>query len=377
MNWQIHLTDLQITEEDVEAVLDCLRGGWLTMGPRTQEFEHRFAQLLGVEHAVAVSSGTAALHLGLAAAGVGPGDEVIVPALTFVAGAAAPRFCGATPVLVDIVGESDLNVDVEAVRRAIGPRTRAVLATHWMGYACAVEELRALCDEHGLLLVEDCAQSVLARTPGGALTGTVGSAGCFSFFSKKQLAVGEGGMVVTADEELAARVRSLRSHTMTSVTWDRHRGHAESYDITGIGFNFRIDEPRAALGISRIDRLAQDIERRRELVRAYRALLQRLPGVRLPWDAAAVQRSSHFGFTVVLSSPGERARLEASLDAAGIQTTWYPAVTKLRDYANHPSQPRAEDVAQRHLVLPLASTYTSEQVEAVVRSLQRALAQAA
>ena len=280
MSWQIPLTDVVLSEEDIAAVLECLEGGWLTMGPRTDRFERAFAEFCDMPHAVAVSSGTAALHLALLAAGIGPGDEVLVPAFTFVAGAAAIRYCGATPVFVDSIGPTDLNLDPADAAQLITPRTRAILATHWMGYACDVEALERLCAEHGLLLIEDCAQSITARTADGRLTGTIGAAGCFSFFSKKQLSVGEGGMVVTHDEGLAAKVRSLRSHAMTSVTWDRHLGYAESYDVVDIGFNFRIDEPRAALGLSRLPRVPGDVERRRELVRSYRrppAIVRRRP----------------------------------------------------------------------------------------------------
>ena len=246
--------------------------------------------------AVAVSSGTAALHLALLAAGIGPGDEVLVPALTFVAGAAAVRYCGAIPVFVDAIGPNDLNLDPADAARLVTPKSRAILATHWMGYACDLQGLGRLCAEHGLLLIEDCAQSFTARALDGRLTGTIGTAGCFSFFSKKQLCVGEGGMVVTHDEALAAKVRSLRSHAMTSVTWDRHLGYAESYDVVDIGFNFRIDEPRAALGLSRLPRVLGDVDRRRELVRSYRERLRSVDGVQCPWDDDDVERSAHFGF---------------------------------------------------------------------------------
>ncbi|MGP0047440.1 MAG: DegT/DnrJ/EryC1/StrS family aminotransferase, partial [Solirubrobacteraceae bacterium] len=369
MNWTVALTDVVVTEEDIAAVLECLEGGWLTMGPRTQRFELAIAELCGVPHAVAVSSGTAALHLALLAAGVGEGDEVLVPALTFVAGVAVVRYCGATPVLIDSCGPHDLNLDPVDVARHIGPRTRAVLATHWMGYACDLPALERLCDEHGLVLIEDCAHSITARCADGRMTGTVGAAGCFSFFSKKQLCVGEGGMIVTCDEDLAAKARSLRSHAMTSVTWDRHRGHAENYDVVDVGFNLRIDEPRAALGLSRLARLEHDIEARRGLVRRYRELLADRPGIAIPWTDEEVERSAHFGFSILLRSRRERDRFTAELAARGIQTTAYPALTTLTAYAGHPSCPRAEDVAARHLVLPLCATYGPTEVDAVVGRL--------
>jgi dTDP-4-amino-4,6-dideoxygalactose transaminase len=369
MTWDVPLMDIAISEADIEAVLDCLRGGWLTMGPLTQAFEREFAQLHDVPHAVAVSSGTAALHLTLLAVGIGPGDEVLVPATTFVAGAAAVRYCGATPVFVDAIGPQDFNLDVGDAARRIGPRTRAVLATHMMGYSCDVGALEALCAEHDLKLIEDCAQSVTATCADGRLTGTVGAAGCFSFFSKQQLCVGEGGMVLTSDSAIAEKVRSLRSHAMTSVTWERHRGHTESYDIVDLGFNFRLDEPRAALGLSRLPRLEDDVHVRRMLVRRYRERLADLPGVTLLWDDDAVARSSHFCFPVLFDTLAERDRVTRELAAVGIQTSRYPALNKLTAYREQGSRPRAEELADRHGVLPLSSTYTAREVDRVVDRL--------
>ena len=369
MSWTVPLTEVELSEADIAAFLQCLEEGWLTMGPRTQAFEQALADLCGLPYAVAVSSGTAALHLALRGAGLTSGDEVLVPALTFVGAAAAVRHCGATPVLVESCGPEDLNMDPEDAARRAGPRTRAVLATHWMGYSCDLEALDRLCRERGLQMIEDCAQSITARTADGRMTGTVGVAGCFSFFSKKQLCVGEGGMIVTADEELAARARLLRSHALTSQTWDRHLGHADSYDVVDVGFNLRIDEPRAALGLSRIERLHEDIEVRRALVRRYRELLGGVPGVSIPWSEEAVERSSHFGFTILLESRQERDRLVSELVERGIQTTHYPAITTLSDYSEHPSCPRAEDLAARQLVLPLASSFELETIELVARSI--------
>jgi dTDP-4-amino-4,6-dideoxygalactose transaminase len=373
LSWEIPLTAVEITDEDIDAVLACLESGWLTMGPRTQQLEAAFAELYGVPHAVAVSSGTAALHLALLAAGVGPGDEVLVPAMTFVAAAGAVRYCGATPVFVESLGAHDFNLDPADAARLVGPRTRAVLATHWMGYACDTGALEELCSSNGLVLIEDCAQSITATCADGRLTGTVGAVGCFSFFSKKQLTVGEGGMLVSSSEALAAKARSLRSHAMTSVTWDRHRGHAEGYDIVDLGFNYRLDEPRAALGLSRLPRLGAHIEHRRTVVKRYRELLDASPEVIVPWSEDEVERSSHFGFPIVLGTAELRTRVERELDARGVQTTCYPALTALSAYSDHPRRPVAEDLAARHLVLPLSSTSPLTEAEIVVGRLLEVL----
>jgi dTDP-4-amino-4,6-dideoxygalactose transaminase len=373
VSWRIPLTDLLIPEEDVQAVMDCLESGWLTMGPRVRAFETAFAEYAGTPHAVAVSSGTAALHLAMLAAGIGPGDEVIVPSLTFVAGAAAVLYVGATPVLCDVISPADPLIDPRDVAQRITPRTRAVVAVHFFGYSAAGEELRALCDEHGLALIEDAAQAIGARSAGGARTGTLGDLGCFSFFSKKQLCVGEGGMVTTSDEALAARVRSLRSHAMTSGTWDRHRGHAESYDVVDFGFNFRLDEPRAALGLSRLPRLEDDIEHRRSQVRGYRRELAGLRGLELPFDDEAVERASHFAFVVLLPDRERRDALREALAQQGVQTTWYPALTQLSAYREEADTPVAEEVSARHCALPLSSRLTDEERSDVVRIVRSAL----
>lgn len=376
-DWRVPLTDIAMPEEDVRAVMACLESGWLTMGPRTAEFERALSGYVGTPHAVTVSSGTAALHLACLAAGIGVGDGVIVPAFTFVASAAAVRYTGAEPVLCDVRGPLDFNIDPADAERRITPRTRAIVAVHFCGYPADLAALRALCDERGLILIEDCAQAIGAHADdAGRRVGTVGELGAFSFFSKKQLCVGEGGMVATADEEMAARVRLLRSHAMTSTTWDRHRGHDPAYDVVDVGFNYRLDEPRAALGLSRIARLEQDIARRRELVRAYRVQLSDVGGLELPFDEEAVERSSHFAFPVLLRDREARDRFRDALKADGIQTTWYPALhtfTEYRAIAPPGGLPQAAEAADRHCALPLSSTMDESKLEMVVAAVRAAV----
>ena len=375
--WRVPLTDVSISEQDVQAVMDCLRSGWLTMGPRTASFERALAEYVGTPHAVTVSSGTAALHLACLAAGIGAGDEVIVPAFTFVASASAPRYAGAEPVLCDVSGAREFNIDPDDAARRITSRTRAIVAVHFCGYPAEINALRRLCDEHGLVLIEDCAQAIGATVDAsGRQVGTVGDVGAFSFFSKKQLCVGEGGMVSTADAQLAARVRLLRSHAMTSSTWDRHRGHDPAYDVVDVGFNYRLDEPRAALGLSRLGRLDEGIATRRTIVRAYRERLAGVKGVELAFDEQAVERSSHFAFPVLVRDRETRDRLRARLKANGIQTTWYPALhtfTEYRRFAPPDGLLRALEVADRHCALPLSSSMHEEAVDVVVQAVRASL----
>ncbi len=377
-DWRVPLTDIAVPEEDVQAVLECLESGWLTMGPRTQAFEQALSAQVGSPNAITVSSGTAALHLSCLAAGLGPGDEVIVPAVTFVASASAPRYVGATPVLCDVRSPLDFNIDPADAAARITPRTRAIIAVHFCGYPADLQALRELCDANDLILIEDCAQAIGARVDdAGRQVGTIGELGAFSFFSKKQLCVGEGGMVTTADDERAARVRLLRSHALSSSTWDRHRGHDPAYDVIDVGFNYRLDEPRAALGLSRIARLDQSIEHRRACVRAYRERLADIPGLELPFDEQAVERSSHFAFPVLLSDRAERDRFRAELKANGIQTTWYPALhcfTEYEQFAPPDGLPQAQATADRHCALPLSSTMQESEIDTVVEVVAAALA---
>jgi dTDP-4-amino-4,6-dideoxygalactose transaminase len=375
--WEVPLVDIEVTDEDVEAVLDCLRSGWLTMGPRTQRFEQAISAAVGAEEAVAVSSGTAALHLAMRAIGIGPGDEVVVPAFTFVATAHVVRHCGAEVVFADSESPLRPNSGPQQIAAAIGPRTKAVIAVHFWGYPAEVEAIRGLCDERGIALVEDCAQAIGARTRAGAGVGTVGDLGCFSFFSKKQLSVGEGGALAGPAGEQLATARSLRSHAMSSVTWERHRGHGLGYDVTDIGFNYRMDEPHAALGLSRIARLGDEIEARRRVARAYRERLDGLDGIELPFDDEDVELSSHFAMPVLVD--GDAARrdaIRATLQAQGIQTTWYPALPTLSAYADpgRPATPGAGELGDRHFVLPMHASLGEGQLDLIVEHLAEALA---
>ena len=375
MSLRVPLFDLALSETDRGAVDDALRSGWLTMGPRTEVFEREFADHLGVPHAIALASGTAALHLAMLAAGVGPGDEVVVPAITFVATAAAARYCGADPVFADIAGPHDLGIDPADVERCLTARTKAVCVVHYGGYPAAAEELRALCDARGIALIEDAAHTPSATTASGARAGAIGLAGCFSFFSNKVLSCGEGGLLATHDDAVAEHARLRRSHAMTSGTWDRHRGHAPGYDVVALGYNYRLDEPRAALRSARLPRLEADIEQRRALVRRYREQLAGLDGVSVPYTDDEVGRSSCYVMPVMLDDPAPREALRAHmLDAHGVQTSvLYPAVHEFTAYGGSRALPRAEHAARAQLTLPLYPHLGEERQDLVLAALADAL----
>jgi dTDP-4-amino-4,6-dideoxygalactose transaminase len=367
----IPLFDVRLTDDDVRAVEETLRSGWLTMGPRTAEFEGLFAEHLGVRHALATANCTAALHLAYLAAGVGPGDEVIVPAITFVASAAAVRYCGATPVLADICGPHDLSLDPADAERRITDRTKAICLVHYGGYLGPVSELSVLCAERGLALIEDS-----AHNPSVAPSGL---AGCFSFFSNKVLGCGEGGLVATDDDEVADTVRSLRSHAMTSGTWDRHRGHQLTYDVVGVGYNYRLDEIRAALLISRLRGLDEDLRRRRELVRRYRSLLAGVNGLTLPYDDEDVDASACYVMPLVLDDAELQAPLrELMRERWNVQTSLlYPSVSEFSAYRELAPEPlpRSEAIARTQVTIPLFPHMEERDQDRVVTAVTEGLAE--
>ena len=373
----IPVFDLQITREDLAAVAQTLRSGWLTMGPRTLEFEAEFARSIGSSHAVAVSSCTAALHLAYLAAGIGPGDEVIVPSYTMAATAAAVLYAGGTPVFADIVSLEQPVIDPDHVEALITPRTRAVVAMHFGGYASAVDQLADLCAARGVALIEDAAHSPRA-TLGDRSLGTFGLAGAFSFFSNKVLTAGEGGLLATDDPEVAAFARSRRSHAMTRGSWDRFQGGPEDYDVTGLGFNYRIDEPRAALLLSRLKRLDDDVAKRRELTHRYRRLLEELPGLIVPFGEAAVATSSCYVMPVMLEDSSRQGELRLALrEKHRVQTSlFYPAVHEFTAYrARYPgvSLPETERAARSEVTLPLYSHMTEAEQDRVLGALAEEL----
>ena len=374
---ELPLFDLKLERQDLEAVAETLRSGWLTLGPRTSEFEQAFAGQLGARHAIALSSCTAALHLAYLAAGVGPADEVIVPSLTFVATAAAVLYCGATPVFADIVSANRPSLDPEDVERRITPRTKAVCVVHYAGYAAAADGLKELCDARGLVLIEDVAHAPSA-TLGGRKLGTWGLAGAFSFFSNKVLSVGEGGLLCTDDDEVAAFARSRRSHSMTSGTQDARGGRSDNnYDVTGLGFNYRLDEPRAALLLSRLQRLESDIARLSQLTLRYRELLSGVDGIMLPFEDADVASSSCHLMPVMLEQGGRQAQIGGRLRERGIETSiHYPPVHRFTFYRERCPDvplPITELASQCELTLPLYPHMTHADQDRVVTALAEAL----
>jgi dTDP-4-amino-4,6-dideoxygalactose transaminase len=361
-----------VDDEIEDAVVQALRSGWWSTGPRVAELEQEFARFSGARHALAVANGTAALHLALLASGCGPGDEVLVPSLNFVAAANTIVHTGAIPVFCDINGADDLTVSPEDLEAAVSPRTRAVVVMHYGGHPCRMDAILKLAALHGLAVIEDA-----AHAPGGQwqnrMCGTIGDVGCFSFFANKNLPVGEGGMVVTDDDALAERARLLRSHGMTTLTWDRHRGHASNYDVVVEGFNYRLDELRAAIALVQLGRLeAQNAERAR-IVDLYRDALDGRNGLTMPFRGRADVRPSHHLAVLLLPEGCKRSEFRASLVECQIQTSvHYPPIHRFRAYQEFASRralPQTEAFSERLVTLPLFPHMSDDQVQAVTEAV--------
>jgi dTDP-4-amino-4,6-dideoxygalactose transaminase len=349
------------------------------MGEVTQQFEQEFAAMTGVEHAIAVTNGTASLHLACRALGLGPGDEVIVPSLTFVATSNAILYTGAAPVFADITGEDNLNISPESVEKNITDRTRAIMVMHYGGYPCDMPAIMEIARQHQLYVIEDAAHAPGADILGRKM-GAWGDIASFSFFPNKNMTTGEGGMLTTRSKDLAEKMRTLRSHGMTTLTWDRHQGHAWSYDVTDLGYNYRIDEIRSAIGREQLKKLERGNARRRELTSLYQELLHRyVPEVSTPFENYPWRASAHI-LPILLPAGAGRSLFAAMMKEQGIQTSLhYPPIHLFQYYREHitgglnTSLPLTESVAAREVTLPLYVTLEPSAVETVVDAVKNAL----
>jgi dTDP-4-amino-4,6-dideoxygalactose transaminase len=342
------------------------------MGERVERFECDFAELHGATGAVAVSSATAGLHLVLHALGIGPGDEVLVPSLTFVATANCVLYVGATPVFVDIRSLGCPLMSLEDAAAKCTSATRAIILVHYAGYVADLSAWRDFASAHGLALVEDAAHAAGLTSPG-----TVSNAAVFSFYGNKNMTTAEGGMVLAQDDALRQSIRQMRGHSLTSGTFQRHHELLPSYDVPSLGFNYRMDELRAAIGIVQLRKLRGWNEKRAALTRRYRSVLgEQCPELLVP-SFDGVQASSHHIMPVLLPKGASRADVVAKLRAGGIQTSMhYPPVHLLSLYRERCPGSRlakTEEFAAREITLPLHPGLELDDIDTVSRSTARAL----
>lgn len=376
MDWRVPLADLDYDTQETEAVTQVLQSKWLTMGAVTQQFEDNFSAFINCKYAIAVSNATQALHLACLALDIKPGDEVIVPSLSFVATANAVLYCGADVRFADIISPEELTIDPQSILEKITPKTKAIIAMHYAGYPCRMAEIMQIAEDYNLKVIEDAAHAPGATLVGKAL-GTWGDVGCFSFFSNKNLSTGEGGMITTNRDDIAEKCQHQRSHGMTSLTYDRHKGHAFSYDVVDLGFNYRIDEIRSALGIEQLKKLPENNTKRGKLTEKYWEGLAST-GLGLPFSKSKKGQGSFHIFPAILPEAINRHEFMTGLRDAGIQSSiHYRPIHTFSYYQEkygNVSLPITELVGQREVTLPLYPTMGEEKLNLVISQVEKLLA---
>lgn len=368
---QIPLAQPDLGAREEELVLEVLRSGRLSLGPMGGRFERALAAWLGVDDAVAVSSGTSALHLGVRALGWGPGDEVLTSPFSFVASANCLLYEGARPVFCD-VDPVTLNLDPAVAAAAVGERTRGILPVHIFGYPAAMAELEGLAERHGLGLLEDACEAIGAVDADGRAVGARGNLATFAFYANKQMTTGEGGMIVPSDPALAARLRS-----------ERNQGRAADMgwlDHGGLGFNYRLSDVAAALGVAQVEKLDSLLGRRAAVASLYEQRLSAVDGVETPLAGRGSERRSWFVYPVRLAAEVDRDAVIARLAARGIASKAYlPCIhlfPQLRELGYREGQfPVAEAASAHSLALPFFPALSEGQVDRVCQELAAALGQ--
>lgn len=374
MKWRYPLSDIDLGREEEREVLKVLRSKWLSTGPVTERFEKAYSHYLGGGFALAVSNGTAALHLALACLDLKKGDEVILPSLTFVATANAVLYVGGKPIFADIVSTDDLNISPEEIEKKVSKRTKAILVMHYGGYPCDMESILAIAKKHRLHVVEDAAHAPGAEYH-GEKCGAIGEIGCFSFFSNKNLVTGEGGMVFTRNQALAERVRAMRSHGMKALSWDKYHGHLSSYDIRDLGYNYRTTEIQSALGLVQLRKLNRNNQKRSKLVEAYRRELQGTEGISIPFPRYGTRPSYHL-FSILISPSIPRDKVMEGLRSLGIQTSiHYPPIHLFSLYRRQFGYkkgmlPKTEEVSRGEITLPLHPGMDGDDVRWIAKKLR-------
>ncbi len=364
-----------IGDEEIAEVVASLRSGWVTTGPKTHQFESALASYTGARHVVAVSSCTAALHLALAAHRVGPGDEVIVPTLTFCATGNVVAHLGATPVVVDV--NRDYQISVEAIERAITPRTKAVIVVHYAGQACDLDEIQDLCRGRGIPVIEDAAHAIGSQYRGRKI-GAHGNIVAFSFYPTKNMTTGEGGALATADEDLAVRIRRLSLHGMSRDAWKRYsEAGSWYYEVVEAGYKYNMTDIQSAIGLHQLARLEDMIRRRQQIARRYNAAFAALPELALPQEYS--DRTHPYHIYPIRVLPGRlainRAEFIERLKQAGIGASVHfiplhrhPFYQSAYGYS--PEQfPVCEEIYEGLLSLPLYPKMTGADVEDVVEAV--------
>lgn len=373
--YKIPLFKLNFDEKEAKAASDTINSGWISTGPKCEELEKMFMEMFDVRYAVAVTNCTDSLHLACMLCGLGHGDEVLCPSLTFAASVNCIRYVGATPVFCDIVGPEHLNINPEEIEKKITRRTKAIVVVHMAGFPAKMDEIMAVAHRHNLKVIEDACHGPLSEYKGRKL-GTIGDVASFSFFSNKNISTGEGGMLITNNEEFARRARLLRSHGMTTMSYQRAGGHATSYDIVELGYNFRLDDIRASIAIEQMKKLPRDLERRIAVRNRYLERLALVKGVIVPF-ADNTEFVSNYIMPIVLADSNKERRdaIRDKMHEAGVQTSvHYPAIHRFSIYKDfNISLPMTEYVTDNEITLPMYASLTDEEVDFIVEALNEAI----
>ena len=375
MAYKIPLFNLNFDDREAQAAYDTIKSGWISTGPKNAELEQLFKDMWHVKYAVSMSNCTDALHVCCMVCGFGPGDEVIVPSLTFAASCNCIRYVGATPVFADIVGPGHINLDPADVERKITPKTKGIVVVHMAGFPCKMDEIMTIARKYGLKVIEDACHGPLSEYKGKKL-GTLGDCAAFSFFSNKNISTGEGGMFITNNEEMEKKARLIRSHGMSTMSYQRASGHATEYDITCLGYNFRMDDIRASIAIEQLKKLPGDLEKRVAVRKRYVDRLSNVEGVIVPF-ADNTEFVSNYIFPVVLTNSDKenRNKIREFMHAAGIQTSvHYPAIHRFSIYrASCASLPQTEYVTDNEITLPMYAALSMEDVDLICDVFKEAI----
>ncbi len=368
-----------IDEDDIEAVVEVLRSDWLTTGPKVQEFEEAFAKVADADHAVALSNGTAALHAMMHAIGIGPGDEVIVPALTFAATANSVVYQGGTPIFCDVDPET-LLIDPERIEPLVSSKTRAVIAVDYAGQPCDYDRLRDVTKRHGLLLVADACHSLGGKYKNKPV-GSLADLSAFSFHPVKNMTTGEGGMVTTNNADFAASIRRFRNHGITTDHRERESRGSWHYEMTELGYNYRLTDIQCALGLSQLKKLAAFVKRRQDLAAMYDDAFAGMDGVTPVLTEPDVSHAYHL-YVVQLSDRIDRNRLFKVLRERGIFTNVHYSPVHLHPYYRKTQNtdvgqcPVSEKAGGHILSLPMYPGLSDHEVRTIIGTLHEAIQEA-
>ena len=375
MSYKIPLFKLNFDEREIQAVTETIRSRWISTGPKCEELENLFVEMWSVKYALSMSNCTNALHLACILCNIKAGDEVLCPSFTFAASVNCIRYVGATPVFCDIAGFDDLNIDPDDIERKITPKTKAIVVVHMAGFSADMDKIMSIAKKHDLKVIEDACHGPLSEYKGNKL-GTIGDIGCFSFFSNKNISTGEGGMMITNNEAIAKRARLLRSHDMTTMSYQRASGHATSYDIMDLGYNFRLDDIRASIAVEQLKKLKKDLEQRTEVRKLYVELLTKINDVIVPF-VENKEFVSNYIMPIVLkdSTKEKRDKVRNALHEKGIQTSvHYPAIHRFSIYKDYKVDlPITEYVTDNEITLPMYASLSKNEITYITETLKETL----